>query len=68
MLRIRSYPYRFEDRLAEYKTQLEHEAAQLKPGPDRDDLLRRARRIGATKHINEWLNSPVSDRRGSGVT
>jgi hypothetical protein len=48
----------FEQRLAEHKAILERKAAQLKPGPRRDQLLRKARQIDTARHINEWLNSP----------
>ena len=48
----------FEQRLAEHKAILERKAAQLKPGPRRDELLRKARQIDTARHINEWMNSP----------
>ncbi len=48
----------FEERLAKQTARLQQKAAQLKPGPERDDLLQRAREIDTALHINEWLNSP----------
>jgi hypothetical protein len=43
--------------LAEQKARLEQRAHQLKPGPERDELLRKAEQIDTATHINEWLNS-----------
>ena len=57
MLRSRSHPHTFQERLDAQKAHLEKKASQLKPGPERDDLLRRAEQIDTAKHINEWLNS-----------
>ena len=58
MLSSRSHPQIFEVRLAEQKARLEKKASQLKPGPERDDLLKKAQQIDTATHINEWLNSP----------
>jgi hypothetical protein len=58
MLRSRSHPHTFQERLAEQKARLEERASQLKPGPERDDLLRKARQLDTARDINEWLNSP----------
>jgi hypothetical protein len=44
--------------LAEQKARFERKAARLKPGPERDELLLKARQIDTAAHINEWLNSP----------
>jgi len=43
--------------LAEQKARLEKKASQLKPGPERDDLLKKAQEIDTAAHIDEWLNS-----------
>ena len=53
MLRSRSHPHTFEERLAEQKARLEKKASELEPGPERDDLLRKAQQIDTAKHINE---------------
>jgi hypothetical protein len=58
MLRSRSQPHTFPERLAEHKARLEKKASQLKPGPERDDLLKKAQQIDTAAEINEWLNSP----------
>jgi hypothetical protein len=57
MLRSRSHPQTFEERLAEHKARLEKRVSKLKPGPERDDLLRKAQQIDTAKQIDEWLNS-----------
>jgi hypothetical protein len=44
--------------MAEQKARLEKQASRLEPGPERDDLLRRARQIDTAEHISEWLNIP----------
>jgi hypothetical protein len=48
----------FEERLADHKASLEQKAARLRPGPERDELLRKAGQIDTAVQINEWLNSP----------
>jgi hypothetical protein len=57
MLRSRSHPQTFQERLAEQKARFEKQASRLKPGPERDELLRKAQQIDTARHINEWLNS-----------
>ena len=57
MLRSRSHPHTFQERLAEQKARFEKQASLLKPGPERDKLLRKAQQIDTARHINEWLNS-----------
>ena len=34
------------------------DAAVLPPGPERDALLRQARRSETAAHMNDWINSP----------
>ncbi len=57
MLRSRSHPQTFGERLAEQKARFERQASKLEPGPERDELLRKARQIDSATPINEWLNS-----------
>jgi hypothetical protein len=57
MLRSRSHPQTFQERLAEHKKLLEKVASKLKPGPERDELVRKAQQIDTATHINGWLNS-----------
>jgi hypothetical protein len=58
MLRSTSHPQTFQERLAEHKAHLEQKASLLKPGPERDELLKKARQTDTGRDINEWLNSP----------
>ena len=46
------------DRLRIFSDRLKAEAAKVRPGPERDVLLKRARIADTTSHINEWANSP----------
>ena len=48
----------FEDRVSRVAKDLEERAARLPPGKERDNLIRRARLMGAANHINGWLVSP----------
>jgi hypothetical protein len=48
----------FEDRVSQAARELEEKAICLPPGPERDDLLRRARLMDVAKHIDKWLSSP----------
>jgi hypothetical protein len=57
MSRSRSHPQTFAERLAEQKERLEKKAARLEPGPERDELLKKALQFDTAKDINEWLNS-----------
>lgn len=48
----------FKDRLASFaKTALE-KAHHLPSGPERDELLKKARQADTASHIDEWANSP----------
>nr|WP_249147719.1 hypothetical protein [Bradyrhizobium sp. AUGA SZCCT0177] len=58
MQRRRSVPHTFEDRIAAEKARLEAQATKLKPGPQKEVLLRKIRQLETASHINEWLSSP----------
>ena len=47
-----------KDRLATFDDQLKAEAKKLRPGPQQDALLKRARQADTASHIDEWANSP----------
>jgi hypothetical protein len=47
-----------EERLAEEAKSLRELAKTLPPGPQREDLLRKARHDEIGAHIIEWLTSP----------
>jgi hypothetical protein len=58
MQRRRSIPHTFEDRIAAEKARLEAQSARLKPGPQKDGLLKKIEQLETAAHINEWLTSP----------
>ncbi len=47
-----------KDRLATFTEEAREEAGHLPPGPERDDMLKKASEVEAASHLNEWLNSP----------
>jgi hypothetical protein len=46
-----------QDRLAAFAREAREQAAILPPGPDKEDLLKRARQAETASHIDEWANS-----------
>jgi hypothetical protein len=58
MQRRRSIPHTFEENIAAEKARLEARVALLKPGPQRDGLLKKIRQLDTASHMNEWLTSP----------
>jgi len=56
-----------KDRLASFAEQLKAEAIKLRPGPEQDALLKRARQADTASHIDEWVNSPGYGRRSNTV-
>jgi hypothetical protein len=58
MQRRRSVPHTFEENIAAEKARLEARIARLKPGPQRDGLLRKLGQLETASHINQWLSSP----------
>jgi hypothetical protein len=47
-----------QDRIALHALRLKEEAQSLRPGPERDDLMRRARQAETASHMDDWLSSP----------
>jgi hypothetical protein len=47
-----------KDRLLSFSREMHDKAAELRPGPERDELLKRARRADTAAHIDEWASSP----------
>ena len=58
MQRRRSVPHTFEENIAAEKAKLEAQIATLKPGPQRDGLLKKIRQLETASHMSEWLSSP----------
>jgi hypothetical protein len=46
-----------KDRFALFSEELRERAAPLPPGPEKEDLLRRARQAETATHLDEWINS-----------
>jgi hypothetical protein len=47
-----------QDRLALHALRFKEEAQALRPGPERDAVIRRARQAETASHVDEWLLSP----------
>jgi hypothetical protein len=47
-----------EQRLAVLAQETRAKAEQLKPGAERDALLKKARIAETTAHLSDWVNSP----------
>ena len=45
-------------RLASFAKEVREKAALLRPGPEKDALLRKARQADTAAHIDDWANSP----------
>lgn len=45
------------DRLASFAKEAIDKASHLPSGPERDELLKKARRADTASHIDEWANS-----------
>lgn len=46
------------DRLTQEARRLKELADTLKPGPERDVILRKIRRCDVAAHLDEWMSSP----------
>ena len=46
-----------KERLTEFADAVRAHASRLPPGPEREDLLKRASRADTAAHIDEWVNS-----------
>jgi hypothetical protein len=47
-----------EDRLEQMAEHCRQKAAHLPPGPERDELVRKARQAETASHLTEWVLSP----------
>jgi hypothetical protein len=47
-----------EERLAEEAKRLREQAKSLRPGAEREELIRRARQAETGSRMSEWLRSP----------
>jgi hypothetical protein len=46
-----------KERLMEFAEAVRADASRLPPGPEKEDLLKRANRADTAAHIDEWVNS-----------
>jgi len=47
----------FKERLSVWAADVRAQAAKLKPGPEQEALLARARRADTAAHLDDWANS-----------
>jgi hypothetical protein len=47
-----------KDRLTSLAKDVRDKAAKLRPGIERDQLLKKARQADTAAHLDEWANSP----------
>ena len=47
-----------QDRVALHALRLKAEAQALRPGPERDEMMRRVRHAETASHLEDWLLSP----------
>lgn len=48
----------FKQRLLAWAKEVRERAEKADPGPQRDELLRRASRADTAAHLDDWANSP----------
>lgn len=46
-----------KERLAAFAHDVRRKAAQLPPGPEKDQMLRKARQADTAAHLDDWANS-----------
>ncbi len=49
---------KISDRLKAFADELRAKTRKLRPGAEKDDLLKRARQADTASHIDDWVNSP----------
>jgi hypothetical protein len=47
-----------QDRIIAWAKQVRAQAAELPPGPDREELLKKVRQAEIAMHLDDWANSP----------
>lgn len=47
-----------QERLASYAQEARQKASQIRPGPEQDALLKKARQADVAAHLDDWANSP----------
>ena len=46
-----------QDRIAEWAIGIREQANRMRPGPQRDELLRKLRQAETAMHLEDWANS-----------
>jgi hypothetical protein len=46
-----------KDRLASFAREARQQASELRPGPEQDALLKKARQADTAAHLEDWANS-----------
>jgi hypothetical protein len=52
-----------KDRLTLWAEKVRVDADKLRPGPEKEALLRKARQANTAAHLSDWANSPACSRR-----
>jgi len=47
-----------KERLASFAKEAREKASELRPGPEQDALLKKARQADTALRVDEWANSP----------
>ena len=47
-----------QDRIIAWAEEVRAQAAELPPGRDRDELLKKVRQAETAMHLDDWANSP----------
>ena len=47
-----------KDRLTAFAEEARQKATELPPGPERDEMLKKARQADTACHLDAWANSP----------
>ena len=55
----------FQDRLATFEMETRQRASQQPPGPERDGLIRKARRADDASNLDDWAKSLFAESGGS---
>ena len=60
MIKRRRFKQQFtlQDRLSAWAETVREQADKLRPGPEQDMLLRKARQADTASHLQDWANSP----------
>jgi len=46
-----------QDRLMKFAREAREKASRVPPGPEQDNMLRKARQANTAFHLDEWINS-----------